>query len=94
MTSCEIGPVSTPMSLAMQEMTHLFTVVSEGKVRFLCLQSVSRPATEFMHEGHQRDQLRCCLISGLICSVDIIIVLRFAKKSEDHLDYTPISHQP
>ena len=45
-----------------------------------------------MHEGHQRDQLRCCLHSGLICSVDIIIVLRFAKRSEDHLDYTPISH--
>ena len=54
MTSCEIGPVSTPISLAVQKI-HLFTVVSEGKVRFLCLQNVNWPATEFMHEGHKRD---------------------------------------
>ena len=40
MTSGEIGPVSTPISLGVQE-NYLFTVVSEGKVRFLCLQSVS-----------------------------------------------------
>ena len=38
-----------------------------------------------MHEGHQRDQLALMLpnIGPNILSNDIIIVLRFAKRSED-----------
>ena len=37
MTSCKIGPVSTPISLAVQENSF----IHKGKERFLCLQSMS-----------------------------------------------------
>ena len=56
MTGCEIGPVSTPIRIAVQENSFIHSCF-RGKVRFLCLQSVSLPVTEFMHEGHHRDQL-------------------------------------
>ena len=76
MTSCEIGPSCQypykPCSARKFISSQLFLREKSG---FCVYKSVSWPATEFMRAGHQRDKLRCYLISGLICSVDIIIVL-------------------
>ena len=74
MTSCEIGPIN----LAVQENSFIHSCFW-GESPISVYTKCEWPATEFMHEGHQRDQLWCCLI----CSVDIIIVLRFAKRSDD-----------